>query len=344
MTATAAPERFASSLASEDIQRALGKLARGKDAKILVGQDPLDGVVVRRATATTAMVTGAVALAPMVDDPFAYGQIAAATALGRIYALGAQPATALGLVAAPSKKVPPEALLRILQGIEERLRAAGVYFAGAQPIPGDEPVCGLSVGATAHPRKIVRRGGAKPGDALVLTKPLGTGIVCSGIRKRLARIEEVAFATASMVALNDVAGSLLGRFRARASTDVAGLGLAGHAAEMVAASGAVRFEIDAAQLPLLPGSARLAEDGYVTQAAGQARQRYRRRLRLGRDLAPALAEAVLDPQVSGGLLVALSVADAESYVEALHDRGLRPALVGRVTRRPAKAAVVVTVE
>jgi len=279
----------------------------------------------------------------MVDDPFQFGQIAAANALSDVYAMGGKPLVALAIVGFPTKKLPLEVLVRILEGAAERADAAGAVIIGGHSLVDDELKFGLAVTGTVRPKKVIRNGGARAGDFLVLTKPLGTGIVCTGIKKRVAKAEEEAFAIASMVALNDVAGRLLSRFDAHACTDVTGYALAGHATEMAEASGAVRIEIDSAQLPLLPGTARLAEDGYLTGGAGRNREWLGSRLAIGKDVSPALVEAVLDPQTSGGLLVSLSPRKAEAYELALHERGLRPAIIGRVVARPGKSRAVVAI-
>jgi selenide,water dikinase len=202
----------------------------------------------------------------------------------------------------------------------------------------------MAVTGLVHPDRIFRNGGARKGDVIVLTKPLGTGIVATGIKKRAVEDDEEHAAIASMIALNDIASAALRRHRARACTDVTGFGLAGHGAEMVRASGAVRLEVEAAAVPLLPGTARLAEAGYLTGGSRRTREFLGRRLALGRDLPTGVAEAVVDPQTSGGLLVSLPAREAPGYVEALHARGLRPAIIGRVAGRQARSPVEVAVE
>jgi selenide,water dikinase len=257
--------------------------------------------------------------------------------------MGGKPVVALGIVGFPTPRLPLGILQRILEGAAERAKAAGAAIVGGHSLVDVELKYGLAVTGTVHPERIVRNGGAKVGDLLVLTKPLGTGIVCTGIKKRVAKAEEQAFAIASMIALNDIAGGMLTRFGAHACTDVTGFSLAGHAAEMADASGRVRMEIDSAQLPLLPGTARLADDGYSTGGATRNRDWLGRRLSIGANVPSALAAAVVDPQTSGGLLVSLSPKKADAYEKALHRKGLRPAIIGRVTARPSNSSVVVAV-
>jgi selenide,water dikinase len=279
-----------------------------------------------------------------VDDPFTFGRIAAANAVSDVYAMGGKPLTALNLVMFPTGKLPLSVLERVLAGGAERAAAAGMSIVGGHSICDGELKYGMAVTGLVHPDRIVRNGAARKGDLLVLTKALGTGIVCTGIKRRATEDLEEHAAIASMVALNDVASEALRRFRARACTDVTGFGLAGHSAEMVRASGAVRFELEAGALTLLPGTARLAEAGYLTGGSRRNRDFLARRLAVGREVTTVIAEVLVDPQTSGGLLVSLPAREAPGYVEALHARGLRPAIVGRVTTRPARSPVEVAVE
>ncbi len=280
---------------------------------------------------------------PMVDDPYVFGQIAAANALSDVFAMGARALTVLNIVAYPSDKLPLPLLARILEGGAERAAAAGATVVGGHTIGDDELKYGMAVTGTVHPSRVVRNGGARRGDLLVLTKALGTGIVATGIKRRAAEPAEERAAIASMVALNDNAGALLQRYRARACTDVTGFGLAGHSTEMALASTGVRLVFDAEMLALLPGTTRMAEAGLVTGGAKRNREYLGRRVSIARDVSPAVAEAVMDPQTSGGLLVSLPARQAPGYVENLHARGVRPAIVGRVEARPAKSPTLVAI-
>ncbi len=343
LTAEVTAGGCAGKLGPADLRGALSRVARLAHPNVLVGNEHADDAGVYRLSKSLAMVCTVDFFPPMVDDPFVFGQIAAANALSDVYAMGGTPLTALGITAFPCTKLPLDVLVRIMEGAQERVTAAGAVIIGGHSVSDDQLKYGLAVTGTVHPDRIVRNGGAKPGDALVLTKALGTGIICSGIKQRVAHADEEAFAISSMITLNDIAGSLLHRFGARACTDVTGFGLVGHATEMAEASGQVRLEIDSTQLTLLPGAARLAEDGYLTGGARRTREWLGRRLHVAKDVAPALREAVADPQTSGGLLVSLPLARAEAYVETLHRRGLRPSLIGRVVARPRTSAVVVSV-
>ncbi len=343
LTAEVTSGGCACKLGAADLRSVLSKLPPLRHPNVLVGSETCDDAGVYRLSASLAMVTTVDFFPPMVDDPYVFGQIAAANALSDVYAMGGTPLVALAIVGFPAGKLPLEVLVRIGEGASERAKAAGAVIIGGHSLVDGEIKYGLAVTGTVHPKRIVRNSGARAGDLLVLTKPLGTGIICTGIKKRVAKPEEEGFAIASMIALNDTAGSLLVKYGAHACTDVTGFSLAGHAAEMAEASGNVRIEIDSAQLPLLPGTARLADDGYRTGGSARNRQWLGSRLQIGRDVPTAVAEAVVDPQTSGGLLVSLPPKKAEAYEEALHRRGLRPAIVGRVVARPKKSPVVVSV-
>jgi selenide,water dikinase len=260
-----------------------------------------------------------------------------------VFAMGGTPVTALNILAYPEHELAPQVLIAILRGGAERAAAAGAVVVGGHTVVDPELKYGMAVTGVVHPSRFVRNSGAKRGDVLVLTKALGTGIVATGIKRRATEAAEERAAIASMVALNDAAGELLRSHGANACTDVTGYGLAGHAAEVASATGGVRLEFEATALSLLPGTARLAEAGLTTGGSKRNRRYLGRRLALGRDVSAALAEAVVDPQTSGGLLVSLSASGASGYVEELHDRGVRAAIVGRVTARPRGSTTLVAV-
>ncbi len=310
----------------------------------MVGSETSDDAGVYRLRSDLAVVNTVDFFTPIVDDPYEFGRIAAANALSDVYAMGARPLTVLNIVAFPSGEMATAVVRSMLEGGAERAAAAGAAVVGGHTVSDPELKYGMAVTGTVHPDRIVRNGGAKKGDHLVLTKPLGTGIVATGIKKREATAHEEAEVIDSMAALNSEAGGLLHAMRARACTDVTGFGLTGHSVEMAAASDGVRLEFDAGSLPLLPGTARLAEAGLVTGGSRHNRDFLGRKLHLSRDLEPSLAEAVIDPQTSGGLLVSLPREKAGAYVEALHKRGLRPSLVGRVVARTPRSPVLVSVE
>jgi selenide,water dikinase len=344
LTAEVSGGGCAAKLGPAELGGIIASLPRRRDPRVLVANETSDDAGVYRVRADLAIVNTVDFFPPIVDDPYQFGRIAAANALSDIYAMGARPITALNIVGFPSKRLAPALLGEIMRGGDERVRAAGAAVVGGHTIEDGELKYGMAVTGVIHPDRIVRNGGARKGDVIVLTKPLGTGIVATGIKQGATDPVEEAAAIESMTALNDIAGAALGRYRARACTDVTGFGLGGHAAEMIAASGAVRMELDGDAIGLLPGTARLVEAGFSTGGCKRIRAFLERKLHCAAGLAPAVVEAVVDPQTSGGLLVSLPGREAPGYVEALRRRGLRPAVVGRIVARPPRSAVLVAVE
>jgi len=261
---------------------------------------------------------------PIVDDPFTFGQIAAANALSDVYAMGARPTTALNIVAFPKGTLDLAVLVEIIRGGADRVRAAGALIVGGHSIIDKELKYGLAVTGVVHPDRIVRNVGVKPGDALVLTKPLGTGIITTGLKRRQASRASVRAAVASMVALNDRAATVMSGFPVSACSDVTGFGLLGHAFEMASGSH-VSIVLEARSLPLLPGARRLAKLGCLTGGCRRNREYLAPHLSVGRSVAADLAEVAMDPQTSGGLLIAVPEARSEELVAALRQRGMAQA-------------------
>lgn len=327
-----------------DLSRLLRALPKQSSKRLLVGNEHSDDAAVYQVSTKLAFVSTVDFFPPIVDDPYTYGRIAAANALSDVYAMGATPVLALNVVCFPTKRLPMAVLGRILAGGAERVAAAGAVVGGGHSVCDTEMKYGLAVQGIVAPRDVVRNGGARKGDVLVLTKPLGTGIVASAIKRGAAEPAEEKAAVASMLALNDVAGAALARYRARACTDVSGFGLAGHGAEVAAASKGVRLVVDSSMLALLPGTARLVEAGMLTGGARRTRDHLRGRLAVSKEVSTVLAEAVVDPQTSGGLLVCLPENEAPGYVMQLRKRGQRPTVIGRVESRPDRSRVLLAVE
>jgi selenide,water dikinase len=310
---------------------------------LLAGTTGNEDAGVYKLSAGLALVNTVDFFTPIVDDPYTFGRIAAANAMSDVYAMGGRPLTVLNIVGFPAGELPHRVLTRILQGGAERASAAGAVVVGGHTISDPDLKYGMAVTGTVHPKRMVRNGGARKGDALVLTKPLGTGIVCSGIKNRQASASEKRASIGSMVALNDTAGLRLYRYNASACTDVTGFGLAGHATEMARASTGVRLELEAARIPLLPGVARLAELGSVTGGSRRTRKHLGRALAIAKGVARAVSEAVVDAQTSGGLLVSLPQGQARGYVRALRRNGVDAVVVGEVHARPASSPVLVAI-
>jgi selenide,water dikinase len=278
---------------------------------------------------------------PPVDDPFTFGQIAAANALSDVYAMNARPLTVLNIAAFPDDELPLSVLAEIHRGAADRVAMAGAVTLGGHTVRDREVKFGLSVTGLVDPAELLTNAGAVEGDVLVLTKPLGTGFLTTANKKGECPAEALAAAVSSMIQLNAV-----GRDAAReaggthALTDVTGYGLAGHASEVAEASG-VTIEIDVAALPLLDGALPLAVPRYHNRASRSNREFLEGRLLVGPGADATLAEFVFDPQTSGGLLVSVEPGRVDRLVAALRARGATAsAIVGRVTARQGGVAIV----
>jgi len=287
-----------------------------------------DDAAVYRLTDDLAIVQTVDFFPPVVDDPYQYGAIAAANAMSDVYAMGGEVLLALNIVGFP-EDLDPAILGRILQGGAEKVAEAGGVIAGGHTLYDAEPKYGLAVTGLVHPARVLSKAGAQPGDALVLTKALGTGIVLTAAREDRDGAGHVDAAIASMLALNRHASHVAREAGAHALTDVTGFGLLGHAHEMANRSG-VRIVIKAARVPALPGALEYAAQGILTGGAGRNRAGLSGPVTIAEGIEPAVAHLLFDPQTSGGLLAALPTAAAEAMVARLHADGMAGAVVGRV--------------
>ncbi len=309
-------------------------------ADLLVGTATSDDAGVFRLAPDLALVQTVDFFSPIVDDPFVFGAIAAANALSDVYAMGGVPRTALNIACFPPKDVPIEVLGDILRGGAAKASEAGVVVLGGHTVADEEIKFGMAVTGLVHPDRILRNVGARPGDVLVLTKPLGTGIVTTAAKRGAAAAAEEAAAIASMTALNAAAARALDGFEIHACTDVTGFGLLGHAYEMACGSG-VRVVLEAARLPLLPGLARLVAGGFLTGGCRRTQEWLAGAVGIGAAVPADVREAAWDPQTSGGLLVALPAAAAPRLVGALHAAGIAAATaIGMTERRDGGAWIV----
>ena len=300
---------------------------------VIVGTETSDDAGVFRLGPDLAIVNTVDFFTPIVDDPYVFGQIAAANALSDIYAMGAEPKTALNIVGFPKGTLDLEILGDILKGGAERAREAGVVVIGGHTIIDPELKYGMAVTGVIHPDRVVRNVGVKEGDALVLTKPLGTGIVTTALKRRHVPPASLKAAIRSMVALNKTASDVMRGFAVHACSDVTGYGLLGHSAEMAMGSG-VTIELDSSKMPVLPGDTRLAERGYLTGGCQRNRAYLQDKVLVDRKVKPGLVEVAFDPQTSGGLLIALPSDAAPRLVQALRAAGIEAAtIVGRAAAR-----------
>lgn len=268
---------------------------------------------------------------PIVDDPYDFGRIAAANALSDVYAMGGVPKTALNLVAFPLGSMDMAVLKKILAGGICILEEAGTVLLGGHSVEDDELKYGLSVTGFVHPEKILTNQGLKPGDRLILTKPLGTGVMNTAVKAALASRDQIHEITELMAALNRDAANVMTRFPISACTDVTGFGLLGHLAEMVSGTPAgVRIFSD--QVPLIAGALEFAEMGLVPGGAFRNRQFRGGMVSVADRIRPAFRDLLFDPQTSGGLLMGCPEKQAWDLLTALHDQGIGgAAVIGEVT-------------
>ena len=299
------------------------------DPALLVGADTLDDAAVYRLSDDIALVQTVDFFTPVVDDPYDFGRIAAANALSDIYAMGGRPLTALNIVCFPSGTLPLETLGRILQGGAESARLAGATIVGGHTIDDPEPKYGMAVTGTLRPGTELTNAGVRPGDALLLTKPLGTGIVATAIKAGKASAHAVAAATKSMAALNRDGSEVARAHEVRAVTDVTGFGLLGHLTEMCRASG-VSVELWFDRLPFLPDAAELARAGVVPGGTKRNLEFVAEWTSFDEGLVEWQRLLVADAQTSGGLILAVPQDRVSRVISDLDERGsLSSAMIGR---------------
>ena len=323
----------AAKLGPGDLALVLGLLPRYSHPDVIVGTDTSDDAGVFRLREDLAIVNTVDFFPPMVDDPYTFGQIAAANALSDVYAMGGDPRTALNIVAFAKDKMDLAILVEILKGGLERVTEAGAVVIGGHTVIDSELKYGMAITGIVHPDHVVRNVGIQPGDALVLTKALGTGIVTTAVKRREASAGSVEAAVTSMVALNRTASEIMRRYLVHACSDVTGFGLLGHAFEMASGSG-VTVELDAASLPLLEGVRRLADSGHTTGGCRRNRDYLRDKVAIAACVPSSLVDVAFDPQTSGGLLIALPRSEAGRLVEELQGNGVLAAtIVGTAVAR-----------
>jgi len=291
---------------------------------VIVGTETSDDAGVYRLRPDLAIVNTVDFFTPIVDDPYTFGQVAAANALSDIYAMGAEPRTALNIVGFPKGKMDIQILGEIIKGGAEKVREAGAVVIGGHSIIDEELKYGMAITGVIHPDRVIRNVGVQEGDALVLTKPLGTGIISTALKKRKAPKESIQAAVSSMIALNNTASKIMRNYPVHACSDVTGYGLLGHALEMASGS-SVTLILESAKLPLLHRAPRLAEKGYLTGGCKRNREYLKDKITVDKSIREGLVEVAFDPQTSGGLLIALPQRYASKLVEELQANGVKAA-------------------
>lgn len=315
----------------------MGKLPKFNDPMLLVGTETADDAAVYRISEELAMIQTVDFFTPVVDDPYLFGQIAAANALSDVYAMGGEPKVALNLAAFPDC-LDIEILGEILQGGADKVMEAGAVLAGGHTISDNEPKYGLCVSGFVNPKSMWKNYGAQPGDILVLTKPLGTGIISTAIKGELASEQEIDTAVKTMAALNKYARDIAAGFEIHSCTDITGFGLAGHAMEMAKGS-EMTLILHTGKLPVLPGVQEYAQMGLIPAGA------YRNREYLEADVLSEIAgtwqeDLVYDPQTSGGLLLAVKKEEAVQLMGRLAEFDLPGMAIGEVTSKQEKYLIL----
>jgi selenide,water dikinase len=304
------------------------------DENVIVGLDRADDAGVYKISDDLALIQTVDFFTPIVDDPYGFGQIAAANALSDVYAMGGTPKTAMNLVAFPVKEMDLSVLRQIIQGGLDKLTEARVVLIGGHSIEDKELKYGLSVTGVVHPAKVLTKKNLRPGDRLVLTKPLGTGIVNTAIKAGMASAELTDKVTHLMASLNRDAARIMLNFNIGACTDVTGFGLLGHLAEMVCGSGA-NVRIFSSQVPIIAEALELASMGIIPAGAHKNREFRDPMTTFAEKVKRSLQDVLFDPQTSGGLLISLSRHQAGDLVSALKDAGIGDAVeIGEVLRGP----------
>ena len=304
------------------------------DPNVIRGMATLDDAGVYRLTDDLAIIQTIDFFTPIVDDPYTYGQIAVANALSDVYAMGGKPLTAMNIVCFPTESLDISVLKEILRGGADKLREAGVVLVGGHSIDDTELKYGLSVTGTVHPQRLVTNSGARPGDNIILTKPLGTGIINTALKAGMAPEETVAKVTRCMATLNDKASELMQEVGVHACTDVTGFGLIGHSVQL-AQNSQVGLNINIASIPFFPEASEFAKSGVCPGGLGRNREFYSTAVSISDEVPTHMQDVLFDPQTSGGLLICLAPDKAELLLGQLRETGIEDAaIIGEVVSKP----------
>jgi len=310
------------------------------DPNLIVGMERAEDAGVYKLSDDLAIVQTLDFFTPIVDDPYTFGQVAAANALSDVYAMGGRPLTAMNIVCFPVETMDVSILREILAGGLDKLHEAGVILVGGHSVEDRELKYGLSVTGVVHPQKVVLNTGAKVGDRLILTKPLGTGIINTALKGGVADEAAVAKSVKCMVALNKKAAELMVTVEVHACTDVTGFGLLGHACEMIEGTD-VGMTIYSSAVPFFPEAKELAEMGMIPGGLHRNREFRLNMVEFGESVPQFMSDILFDPQTSGGLLISVPASEAESLLERMHKEGIEEvAIIGEVMAEPQGRIIV----
>ncbi len=310
------------------------------DRRFLNRGEPAFDAGIFRISEDLALVQTVDFFTPVVDDPFIFGQIAAANSLSDVYAVGGEPLTAMNLVCFPCSKLDSQVLRDILLGGEDKIREAGAVMVGGHSVEDEEPKYGLAVTGTVHPLEMVTNSGAQPGQVLVLTKPLGTGLITTALKGQVISLREAATAVEGMKTLNRVAAAAMRKAGAAAATDITGFGLAGHAIELALASN-VTVTINTEAIPVYDMAPELAREGFLPGGAYRNKKYFEKEADTAMIEPDSLqADLLWDPQTSGGLLVAVTPERLPLFQAELEKGGVKGTVVGKVIIKKNKHLIL----
>ena len=336
MTKTAG---WAAKIGPGTLAQVLGNLPKFHDENLLVGVETSDDAAIYKVNDELALIQTLDFFTPVVDDPYLFGQIAAANSLSDVYAMGGEPRTALNIVGFPSC-LDPKILGRILEGGASKVLEAGAILAGGHSIQDDEPKYGLSVTGFVNPNKIFKNYGSQPGDVIIITKQVGSGLINTAIKAEMAEKSQIDEVVTVMTSLNKKAKEVIENYPISACTDITGFGLAGHAMEM-AASSKVTFEIDVNKVPYIDGALEMAKIGLVPAGT------YNNKDYISGDvesinIEECYLDLMYDPQTSGGLLITLAESEVENIMKDFENKNMdtKVAVIGRVLEKQEKSIVL----
>ena len=336
MTKTAG---WAAKIGPGTLAQVLGNLPKFHDENLLVGVETSDDAAIYKVNDELALIQTLDFFTPVVDDPYLFGPIAAANSLSDVYAMGGEPRTALNIVGFPSC-LDPKILGRILEGGASKVLEAGAILAGGHSIQDDEPKYGLSVTGFVNPNKIFKNYGSQPGDVIIITKQVGSGLINTAIKAEMAEKSQIDEVVTVMTSLNKKAKEVIENYPISACTDITGFGLAGHAMEM-AASSKVTFEIDVNKVPYIDGALEMAKMGLVPAGT------YNNKDYISGDVESCNIEEcyldlMYDPQTSGGLLITLPESEVENIMKDFENKNMdtKVAVIGRVLEKQEKSIVL----
>ena len=317
----------------------MGNLPKFHDENLLVGVETSDDAAIYKVNDELALIQTLDFFTPVVDDPYLFGQIAAANSLSDVYAMGGEPRTALNIVGFPSC-LDPKILGRILEGGASKVLEAGAILAGGHSIQDDEPKYGLSVTGFVNPNKIFKNYGSQPGDVIIITKQVGSGLINTAIKAEMAEKSQIDEVVTVMTSINKKAKEVIENYPISACTDITGFGLAGHAMEM-AASSKVTFEIDVNKVPYIDGALEMAKMGLVPAGT------YNNKDYISGDvesinIEECYLDLMYDPQTSGGLLITLAESEVENIMKDFENKNMdtKVAVIGRVLEKQEKSIVL----